>query len=51
MQEGIVVAPGSSFGAGGEGYVRVALVPDLDQCTLAIDRWAALKNTSSRLKS
>ena len=50
MQEGIVVAPGSSFGAGGEGYVRVALVPDLDQCTLAIDRWAALKNTSSRPK-
>jgi LL-diaminopimelate aminotransferase len=50
MQEGIVVAPGSSFGAGGEGYVRVALVPDLDQCTLAIDRWAALRNSSSRAK-
>ncbi len=27
MDEGIIVAPGRSFGAGGEGYVRVALVP------------------------
>ena len=41
MEEGIVVAPGSSFGAGGEGYVRVALVPGLEQCLLAIDRWDA----------
>ena len=40
MDVGIVVAPGSSFGAGGEGYVRVALVPDVEQCLLAIDRWA-----------
>jgi LL-diaminopimelate aminotransferase len=41
MEEGIVVAPGSSFGPGGEGYVRVALVPDLEQCQRAIDRWKA----------
>jgi LL-diaminopimelate aminotransferase len=41
MEEGIVVAPGSSFGPGGEGYVRVALVPDLEQCLRAIDRWGA----------
>jgi LL-diaminopimelate aminotransferase len=41
MEEGIVVAPGSSFGPGGEGYVRVALVPDLEQCLRAIDRWEA----------
>ena len=27
LEEGIVVAPGRSFGPGGEGYVRVALVP------------------------
>ena len=40
MEEGIVVAPGSSFGPGGEGYVRVALVPDIEQCLLAIERWA-----------
>jgi LL-diaminopimelate aminotransferase len=41
MEEGIVVAPGSSFGPGGEGYVRVALVPDLEQCQRAIGRWEA----------
>ena len=41
MEEGIVVAPGSSFGPGGEGYVRVALVPDAEQCLQAIDRWEA----------
>jgi succinyldiaminopimelate transaminase len=41
MEEGIVVAPGRSFGAGGEGYVRVALVPDVEQCKRAILRWAA----------
>jgi LL-diaminopimelate aminotransferase len=42
MEEGIVVAPGSSFGPGGEGYVRVALVPDLKQCLRAIGRWWAV---------
>ena len=41
MEEGIVVAPGSSFGAGGEDYVRVALVPDIGQCLRAIERWGA----------
>jgi succinyldiaminopimelate transaminase len=43
MEEGIVVAPGSSFGAGGEGYVRVALVPGLEDCEVAIQRWAELE--------
>ena len=42
MEEGIVVAPGSSFGPGGEGYVRIALVPGLEDCRAAIRRWAAL---------
>jgi LL-diaminopimelate aminotransferase len=41
MEKGIVVAPGSSFGPGGEGYVRVALVPDPEQCLQAIERWEA----------
>jgi LL-diaminopimelate aminotransferase len=41
MEKGIVVAPGSSFGAGGEGYVRIALVPDSEQCLRAIERWEA----------
>ena len=42
MEEGIVVAPGRSFGAGGEGYVRVALVPGLEECKRAIGRWEGL---------
>ncbi|CAN5742302.1 LL-diaminopimelate aminotransferase [soil metagenome] len=41
MEEGIVVAPGSSFGPGGEGYIRIALVPDVEQCLKAIERWDA----------
>jgi acetylornithine aminotransferase len=38
LEAGIVVAPGTAFGAG-EGYVRVALVPTLDECRAAIDCW------------
>jgi succinyldiaminopimelate transaminase len=32
---GIVVAPGSFFGPEGEGYVRMAMVPDLERCRRA----------------
>ena len=39
LEEGIVVAPGSAFGPGGEGYVRVALVPTLAECERAIEVW------------
>ncbi|HEX2181655.1 MAG TPA: succinyldiaminopimelate transaminase [Rubrobacteraceae bacterium] len=42
LEEGIVVAPGRSFGAGGEGYIRVALVPGLQECRRAIGRWEAM---------
>jgi acetylornithine aminotransferase len=38
LEAGIVVAPGTAFGAG-EGYVRVALVPTLDECAEAIEAW------------
>jgi len=41
LEAGIVVAPGTSFGAG-EGYVRVALVPTLSECQEAIERWRAV---------
>ena len=44
LEEGIVVAPGRSFGSGGEGYVRVALVPGLEECGRAIERWERLSN-------
>jgi acetylornithine aminotransferase len=42
LDEGIVVAPGTAFGAG-EGYVRVALVPTLDECEEAIRAWARIE--------
>ena len=32
LAEGVVVSPGSAFGAGGEGHVRLALVPTLEEC-------------------
>ena len=43
LEEGIIVAPGSSFGPGGEGFFRVALVPTLEECEEAIARWQDLK--------
>jgi LL-diaminopimelate aminotransferase len=39
LEEGIVVASGSSFGPGGEGFFRIALVPKLEECREAIERW------------
>ena len=42
LEEGIVVAPGRSFGSGGEGYLRVALVPGPEECQRAIERWENL---------
>ncbi len=36
LEHGIVVSPGSYFGEAGEGYVRVALVPTLDECRRAV---------------
>ncbi|CAA9417797.1 MAG: N-succinyl-L,L-diaminopimelate aminotransferase, type 2 [uncultured Rubrobacteraceae bacterium] len=42
LEEGILVAPGSSFGPGGGGYFRVALVPSVDECEEAIARWEGL---------
>ena len=32
LEHGIVVSPGRFFGAGGEGYLRLALVPTVDDC-------------------
>lgn len=36
---GIVVSPGTDFGAAGEGFIRLALVPTLDGCRAAIEAW------------
>jgi succinyldiaminopimelate transaminase len=40
-ERGIAVAPGSFFGAGGEGHVRVALVPTLADCRRAAELLAS----------
>jgi acetylornithine aminotransferase len=37
LEHGIVVAPGSYFGPEGEGYVRMAMVPTLEDCRRAAD--------------
>ncbi len=42
LEHGIVVAPGSFFGDEGEGYVRMAMVPTLDDCRRALDVLADL---------
>jgi acetylornithine aminotransferase len=37
LDSGIVVAPGSYLGEYGEGYVRMALVPTLEECEQAAE--------------
>ena len=37
LEEGVVVSPGRIFGAGGEGYVRLALVPTVEECETATE--------------
>jgi aspartate/methionine/tyrosine aminotransferase len=37
LERGIVVTPGSYLGRGGEGHVRVALVPTLEACARAAE--------------
>jgi acetylornithine aminotransferase len=44
LDGGIVVSPGRFFGPGGEGYLRLALVPTLEECAAAaqeVKRWLA----------
>ncbi len=42
LEAGIVVSPGSMFGPGNDGFIRLALVPTPAQCKHALERWAAL---------
>jgi acetylornithine aminotransferase len=37
LEHGVVVAPGTFFGAAGAGYVRLALVPRLEDCARAVE--------------
>jgi len=43
LEEGIVVAPGASFGPAGEGWLRVALVPALADCEDAVRAWERVR--------
>jgi aspartate/methionine/tyrosine aminotransferase len=42
FEHDVVVAPGSFFGPEGEGYVRLALVPTLEECRRAVDIMGAV---------
>lgn len=37
LDHGVVVAPGRFFGPGGEGYIRLALVPAVEDCEAATE--------------
>jgi acetylornithine aminotransferase len=37
LERGIVVAPGSYLGEAGEGYVRFAMVPSIEECREAVE--------------
>jgi acetylornithine aminotransferase len=38
LERGVIVAPGSFFGPAGEGFLRLALVPSLEDCERAASR-------------
>ncbi|SDI53564.1 LL-diaminopimelate aminotransferase [Alteribacillus bidgolensis] len=44
LEYGVVVTPGNAFGAGGEGYVRIALVQEEDLLKKAGEKLTALIN-------
>ena len=37
LDSGVVVSPGRLFGPGGEGFIRFALVPTVDDCRAAVE--------------
>ncbi len=39
LQASIVASPGEAFGPGGEGWMRLALVPTVDACHDAVHAW------------
>lgn len=41
LETGIVISPGGFFGDGGDGWFRLALVPSVDDCRRALERWPA----------
>lgn len=47
LAEGVVVSPGSAFGPGGEGHLRLALVPTVGECAEAAEVVAACLRPTS----
>ena len=43
----VIVSPGSAFGPAGRGWLRLALVPDLDGCRAAVEAWTAALATGT----
>jgi aspartate/methionine/tyrosine aminotransferase len=41
LRERIVASPGRAFGPGGEGWLRLALVPTVEGCRAAVASWGA----------
>ena len=39
LRAGVVVTPGRAFGSAGQGWIRLALVPSLEGCRAAVERW------------
>ena len=37
LDGGVVVSPGRVFGPGGEGFLRLALVPDVEACERSVE--------------
>src|SRR5215212_3608208 len=46
LERGVVLAPGSFFGAAGEGYSRLALVPELAVCERAAEVVASIASAA-----
>lgn len=47
LERGVVVSPGSAFGPGGEGYLRLALVPTIEECERAVEVLQSCLSTAS----
>ncbi len=47
LDHGVVVSPGRAFGPGGEGHLRLALVPTPEECEAAVEVLATCLTTGS----
>ena len=45
LKEGIVVSPGDMFSVANNGgdYIRLAMVPSLEECNATVDLWRTLR--------